>query len=207
MPPQTFEECRSVRIRMIRKLFALLALATIPAFGHSYVMWDENLQGDLSGDHLNPNTLQIFSGSNTLIGSTGNYDRDYFHISLQPGQALTGIFLRDYVSDDDISFLGVQEGTVITEDPNNPNVGNLLGWTFFGTPEIGTDLLPGMGTNWGSIGFTPPLNGSDYTFWLQQTGDPTTYEMEFVVVPEPSTMAVMAGIAGLAALRRRIRKA
>ncbi|MEQ1935503.1 MAG: PEP-CTERM sorting domain-containing protein, partial [Fimbriimonadaceae bacterium] len=173
------------------------------SFGNTVVMWDENVQGDLSGNHLLPNNVSVSVGSNNLIGSTGNSDRDYFHFSLAPGQALTGIILRNYVSMDDISFLAVQEGTFFTEDPNNAHLENLLGWTFFGTPEIGSDLLPVMGSNFGSIGFTPPLTGSDYTFWLQQTGDPTDYHLDFQVVPEPTTLAALTGMAGLLLRRRK----
>lgn len=174
------------------------------AAGHSIVIWDENIQGDLTDDRFNPNPLSLSVGSNVLIGNTGFSDRDYFRFSLAPGQSLTSVYLRGYVSEDDISFLAVQEGTFITEDPLNANVGNLLGWTFFGAPEIGVDLLPLMGSNWGSIGFTPPLTGPEYSWWLQQTGDPTSYVLEFNVVPEPSTLAVTS--LALLGLRRRAKQ-
>lgn len=182
----------------------LVALCTLAAAGHSIVIWDENIQGDLTDDRFNPEFLSLSAGSNVLIGNTGFSDRDYFRFSLAPGQALTSVFLRDYVSVDDISFLAVQEGTFITEDPLNANVGNLLGWTFFGAPEVGVDLLPLMGSNWGSIGFAPPLTGPNYAWWLQQTGDATSYVLEFNVVPEPSTLLVTAGLA--LGLRRRAKR-
>jgi hypothetical protein len=182
---------------------ALITCLAFAAFGHSAVIWNETIQGDLSGDRFNPNNLAISDGTNTLIGSTGFYDRDYFRFSLTPNQSITNIFVRDYVSLDDISFIAVQEGTIITEDPDNANVANLLGWSFFGTPEIGVDILPLMGSNWGSIGFTPPLTGSDYTFWLQQTGDATDYVLDFVVVPEPSTLIATGGLVGLFLKRRK----
>lgn len=183
--------------------FSLLALATLSP---AAVIWDEGLQGDLTGNWLAPQTMAVAVGTNTIIGTTGDSDRDYFHFSLAPGQSLTGIYLRGYAGLDDVSFLAVQEGTFITEDPQAANVANLLGWTFFGSPQLNSDLLPGMGTNWGSIGFTPPLTGSDYSFWLQQTGDFTEYALEFHVVPEPATLAVVGGFLGLA-VRRRLRRA
>jgi hypothetical protein len=169
-------------------------------------MWNEGINGDLSGNRLLPTNLNVVLGSNELIGSTGNTgttDRDYFHISLTGGQKLTKIILRNYVSADDIAFIAVQAGTIITEDPTSANVGNLLGWTFFGTPQIGLDLLAPMGTGSGAIGFTPPLTGSDYTFWIQQTGDPTDYVMDFQVVPEPSSLAALAGLALLLKKKRK----
>lgn len=189
---------------MTFKALCLMGLLGLAACSQAVVMWNETFQGDLSGDRLLPSQLQVSPGSNELIGTTGLSDRDYFHFSLAPGQALTGIIVRDYVSLDDISFLAVQEGTIITEDPLNANVGNLLGWSFFGTPEIGVDILPLMGSNWGSIGFVPPLTGTDYTFWLQQIGDPTSYVLDFQVVPEPSTVIVFAGLVGMV-LRRKSR--
>jgi len=190
------------------KSLAVLSLVTVAAFGHTAIMWDESISGDLTGNHLVPQVVTVGLGSNELIGSTGESDRDYFTFSLQSGWALTGIVLTSYVSNDDISFLAVQEGTFITEDPESPAVGNLLGWTFFGGPEVGTDILPAMGSNWGSIGFTPPLTGSNYAFWLQQTGDLTDYRLDFQVqaVPEPATILATTALFG-ALLRKRKRQA
>lgn len=188
----------------VKRYAALMLGLAVTSIGHAAIMWDESIHGDLTDDRFNPNHLSVSLGSNELIGHTGFHDRDYFRITLAPGQMLTSIILTGYVSIDDISFLAVQEGTFLTEDPLNANVANLLGWTFFGTPEIGVDLLPLMGSNYGSIGFTPPLSGTNYTFWLQQTGDPTDYALDFRVdaVPEPSTLAA-AGVFLLGLARRR----
>lgn len=180
---------------------ALVFLAVQAVAAHSAVIWDESIDGDLTGDRFNPQDLTLSVGSNTIIGTTGFSDRDYFHFWNPLGNMITSVILRSYVSVDDVSFLAVQEGGFITEDPLNANVGNLLGWTFFGTPEVGLDLLPMMGSNWGSIRFTPPLTGPEYSWWLQQTGDETAYVLEFNVVPEPSTLLVTAGLA--LGLRRR----
>lgn len=193
----------SLHIYIGVKSFTLAALLMGPTLACSAVIWDEAIHGDLSNNHLAPDTLTVGIGSNLLIGSTGNYDRDYFHFSLQPGMALTAIILVDYVSEDHYAFIAIQEGTFITEDPENPDVGNLLGWTLFGPHLIGQDLLAPMGQGYGAIGFTPPLTGSDYAFWLQQTGDPTDYVLDFQIVPEPSTWIALLSLAGLTFLRRR----
>ena len=90
-------------------------------------------------------------------------------------------------------------------DANGANPANLLGWALFG-PGVGnmnTNILPTIGTGAGSQGFTPPLTGSDYTFWIQQTGDPCTYHLNFVVVPEPATTFAGAGLAGLLLRRKK----
>lgn len=182
----------------------LVFLAVQAVSAHSAVIWDESIDGDLTGDRFSPQDLTLSVGSNTIIGTTGFSDRDYFHFWNPLGNMITSVILRSYVSVDDVSFLAVQEGGFITEDPLNADVGNLLGWTFFGTPEVGLDLLPMMGSNWGSIGFTPPLTGPEYSWWLQQTGDETAYVLEFNVVPEPSTLLVTAGLA--LGLRRRAKR-
>lgn len=188
---------------MITRTLALSTIFAAAAFGQSNVIWNENVQGDLSGNHLIPDTLQLNVGSNELIGTTGFSDRDYIHFNLAAGQSITGIFLRSYVSDDDSAFIAVQEGTFITEDPENATVGNLLGWKLFGSTDLGTDILPAMGTNWGSMGFVPPLTGANYSFWIQQTGDPTAYTLDFQVVPEPATVIAVGGMFAMLLRKRR----
>jgi hypothetical protein len=66
---------------------------------------------------------------------------------------------------------------------------------------VGRDLLPQMGTASGAMGFTPPLTGSSYTFWIQQLGSTTSYQFDAVVAPEPGSAALL-GCAGMMALRR-----
>lgn len=202
-----------VRVRVLlsvamsqRSRFALSAVlvACLAAPGaRAAVVWNESIDGDLSGNRLIPTTLAMGTGSNEIVGTTVHDDRDYFRFSLSPGQALTQIVVRGYEGVDEFSFLAVQAGTVITEDPIAPDVGNLLGWSLWGTADIGNDILARMGTGQGAIGFVPPLTGSNYAFWLQQTGDETSYRLDFVVVPEPATLAVLAAGVGCVARRRR----
>lgn len=189
--------------RFTAAFFAFLVVCVAAPGASAAVIWDESLDGDLSGNRLIPTTLSVGVGSNEIIGTTVHDDRDYFRFSLSPGQALTQIIVRNYVGVDEFSFLAVQAGTVITEDPIAPDVSHLLGWSLWGTADIGNDILARMGTGQGAIGFVPPLTGSDYAFWLQQTGDETAYRLDFVVVPEPATLAALALGAGIFAGRRR----
>lgn len=169
------------------------------------VLWDESINGNLSNDRLNPTNLALNVGNNHIIGSMDSNDKQYVHFTLAPGMALTQLFVVSYVSQDNAAFIGVQEGSVFTEPAQGANAANLLGYTLWGTEQIGTDILPAMGTGFGSMGFTPPLTGSDYTFWIQQTGDPTDFDLNFVTTPEPGTMSLAIG-AGLLILRRRKKK-
>lgn len=182
-------------------LFAGISLACL---SQSQVIWDEGVHGDLSDDRLAPTSVSLGLGDNVLIAAMGGSDKEYFHIRLAPGMSLTSIIVDSYVSDDDFAFIGLQEGMVFTEDPLTANPENMLGWTLWGTGDEGQDLLSRMASQSGTIGFVPPLGGSDYTFWIQQTGDPTTYQLNFTTVPEPGTLAAIGF--GLAVLAKRRRK-
>jgi hypothetical protein len=101
-------------------------------------------------------------------------------------------------------------GTFFTVSPDEAVEGDLLGYTHFGTgPAAGTatpgnDILDNIGVGPESIGFVPPLPGSDYTFWIQQfNAQPFAYSVDFVVMPEPGSLALLPGIALLVVLRSR----
>lgn len=172
------------------------------------VVWDESIHGDLSGNRLAPTNLSLGLGTNAVIATSVAGDLEYVHMSLPAGGAFTSIVLSGWISEDNVAFIAVQAGTVFTEPPVGTNVANLLGWTHFGPFAVppGEDLLGPMGTGFGAIGFTPPLAGSDFVFWIQQTGPaPTTYRLDFNVVPTPGgagLLWVAAGL-GLSARRRR----
>lgn len=189
------------RFAIFGALFACLGSA------QAQILWNESVNGDLSGDRLNPTNLSFAAGNNRILGTMGSTDKEYVHFTLAPGMALSQIIVVDYQSGDPISFIGVQAGNTFTEPASGTEVANLLGYTLFGTDHIGTNILPAMGTGSGSMGFTPPLTGSDYTFWIQQTGDTTTYDLNFVTtVPEPGTLSLGVGAALLLLKRRRARK-
>lgn len=176
------------------------------------IVWNESVNGDLSGDRFNPTNLTLHAGSNTLIATSGNAtlpngDREYVHFTLPAGTSLVGLVNVSYVgTGDDTAFIAVQAGSTFTEPPTGTTVGNILGYHHFGPNEgtIGLDILPDMGNAFAAIGFTPPLTGSNYTFWIQQVGSPCTYEFNFQVVPTPGTAGLVAA-AGVVLLRSRRR--
>lgn len=197
-----------------RNLLTLAAL--LPTAGALGAGWNEAVDGDLSGDYQNPTVISLVPGVNTIRATSGaaaTIDLEYFRLDLPAQGQIDAIYLRDFVTtSDSTAFVGVQAGTSFTfpADDAFANIGALLGWTHFGLYEgdgVGGNILPAMGSNFGSIGFAGPLTGPSYTFWSQQQGQPITYELEFVVsngVPEPATLtgAVAALLAGVLGRRR-----
>jgi hypothetical protein len=199
---------RLVARRSLGSCLGVMAMVCAAGSAAAVPLYSESVSGDLSGNRAAPTNLGTLTlGTNVLNGTTGNSDRDYFRVTVAAGQTLSAITLLTYQSADGRSFLGVQSGSVITEDPNSANVANMLGYTHFGfatAASQGTNILDDIGAGFGAIGFVGTLGPGTYTFWLQQLGAATTYSLDFVTVPSPGALGVMmAGMAGLGCRRRR----
>lgn len=191
---------RCVSVTVAASAALLLAAPALGQFGY-----DELVDGDITGDRAMPLSLLADIGVNTLSGTVVDGDRDYFSFEVPAGAELVAINLAEYDSPDFAAFLGVQTGSEITVDPDNPDSAPLLGYVLYGPMTEGTDVLDDMGSAFGAIGFTGALPAGQYSFWNQQTGpDLTSFTLEFVIapVPAPAGLGVLAG-AGLLASRRR----
>jgi hypothetical protein len=165
----------------------------------SVVVWDESTQGDLSGSRNAPTTLTLNLGSNDLFATTQAGDLEYITFAVPAGNLLSGLFLRDYGGPDGTAFIGVQAGTTFSVDSGTAQPADLLGYTHFGPVpgNVGSDLLPLMGSGPGAEGFTSPLPADSYTFWLQQLGQPASYQLDFVMTPIPEPTMAPLYAAGL----------
>jgi hypothetical protein len=207
--------------RPMTKLACYCAFLLVTANAYAISVYDESIHGDLSGNRLAPTQLTMSAGVNSLAATTGRtfiddevvFDQEYVRVDLPADHQLTAIRLMSYSSFDGTAFIGVQDATTFSFDPDDAldNIGTLLGYAHFG-PDAGNnsgdDILPSIGLGAGAIGFAPPLFGSSYTFWLQQTGSNTTYQLDFVVagVPEPAAAVsmLMASVLLVLARKRRV---
>lgn len=191
-----------------RKLFLASYLFFVlgSTMAQAQIVWDEGSNGDLSGDRLNPTNINLAMGVNGLIVTTVSGDLDYFHVHLGQGMQVDQLNLVSWSGIDQRGFMALQEGSVFTEPPVGTDVSKLLGYSHIGpgAGNLGMDLLPFLAAGPGSMGFTPPLKGSDYSFWLNQTGgNAVTYRMDFVVTPEPCSILALTGIVMAVARRRK----
>lgn len=193
--------------RVSALLVAPIAL-TLVTGAQAGVIWNETGNGDLSDNWLVPSSAALNLGSNTIAGTSGerddgSVDRDYITIFIPAGLILSEIIHVDYFSNDQVAFVGVQQGSTMP-DPNTVTAESLLGWTLIGPSTVGTDLFNGLSTpRYPGGGFLPLVEGpATYTFWIQQTGESTLYEIDFVTVPTTGVAgALLCGL--LTGARRR----
>ena len=127
----------------------------------------------------------------------------FFSFTTAEGEESSAMILDQWISEDDLGFLGVVEGDFFDVDPANLDVTQLLGYVQPGTTFDGEDILPAMGQGPGFHGFTGPLGAGTYSFWIRQGGvDLTTQDIHFVVTPAPGGISFL-GLAGLFPRRRR----
>jgi hypothetical protein len=165
-------------------VFSLLFALSAPAIAGD---WDEVIDGDLSDNRLAPTTLNLTLGSNlvsaTQQGNAFGRDVDYLTTVVPVGTQLSQLLVTGYVETvvGNLAFLGVQAGSTFTVDFDAAKAGDLLGGTVIGNFSVNTNILPITGVLGGAIGFSPPLPPGSYTWWFNQTGDPSSVDMDFVI--------------------------
>jgi hypothetical protein len=190
--------------------FALISwLAFFAQSAAGATLWNESVQGDLSGDRLAPTDLgALVPGTSSILGSTITGDLDYFTFTVPAGAAFTEMRLAAYGASNP-AFIAIQMGAVFTEAPATVNPANLLGYLHPGPSHVGSDVLDNMAASNLLLppaqGFSVPLGPGAYVFWVQQTSPtPSSYTWDVVVVPEPTAAALLgAGLGALALVRRR----
>jgi len=191
-------------------LTAIFHAAPLLCFGAAYI---ESVNGDLSGDRLNPTQFTLEVGVNTLTGSVISGDLDYLTINIPSGFEFTSFSLTSYTGTGTLtkSFVGIQSGTTFTVTPATATAGSLLGYAHFGPTGAQGEILDDMGNGAGAMGFTPPLPAGDYTFWIQETSGTVRnygFTLNVAPVPEPAAWTLCLaglGIIGLCARRAGLR--
>ena len=196
-------------------LTAALFAVSLASGAQAATAWDEAVSGDLANLGATPTAVSFAAGSNLVRGSTGRdgagvVDRDYFTFTVAPGwqlETLTVLPGSTFLGGAAASFIAMQTGPVMTVDPTSGSAAGLLGWWLYNENDIGNDILQQMGSSPGAVGYSGPLPAGTYTVWVQETGTGVAaYGFDFAVtqVPEPaSALLLLAGVAGLAALRRQ----
>ncbi len=170
----------------------------------------ESVSGDLSNDSSAPTVINVQSGSNLVAGQTTSFnpfDRDIFTFTLDSMLQLDRIVLNDYNGPfGQGSFFALQAGSSISLDNPLEHLGNALIGVQPGL-QASDDILDDLQTPlFGGVGFSAPLTADTYTFWLQETGGSTRYELDFQVstVPVPAAFwLLISGIVGLLVLGRK----
>jgi hypothetical protein len=170
-------------------------VAGFAALAPADVIYSESVSGDLSNSGLAPTVLTVSPGSNELSGTTGKntagvVDRDYFSFTVPAASVLSSLVLMpgtQTLGPLGASFIGIEAGPQVTVSTSATDATGLLGWVHYDTADIGTDVLPLMGTSGlGATGFAPPLPPGTYSFWVQEASvGSVNYGFDFVITPTP----------------------
>lgn len=199
-------------IKSLKAAVLLLLGALLTASAQSAVVWTENLNGDLSSNAAAPTAISFRDGSNIINGSVVNPadTRDYVTFIIGADQFLVALTLLGY---DDLGTAATNDGNrgfhAINSGGTSFVPGAATAASFLGgdhlTPPVGVNLLPNLANaTMAGTGFTVPLGPGTYSYVIQQTGPQHTgYSLDFMVVPEPSSLILLITAGSVVALRRR----
>ena len=191
-----------------RNTLSLVALSAASAT-HA-VTYVESVDGDLSGDYIEPTPIALDVGAdNFLIGSLagGESDLDLFTLAVPDGAALTALHVVEFGGGGNGSFIGLQPGSGLSANPvPSQAFPDAIGYAIIGELDaaVDKDVLD-------TITASPPFNGATslpagtYAGWLNETGAGSTYELQFVVtaIPEPQVGLLLSVFGAVALIRRK----
>ncbi len=141
----------------------------------------ESVSGDLSDNPQQPTVIQVDEGENRVRGQTidNPTDPDFFTMVVPPGLEITSLSLSEFelISNpsDGGSLIALEAGPRITDVNSSDNlVGFVIAGDASGT-EVGDELLDDLGGS--------PLGPGSWTFWIQNTGSVTAYELTALAQP------------------------
>ena len=164
---------------------------------------------DLSGVGAAPTAFTLIDGSNTVSNTVVNaaaanlpnaQDVDIFSVTVPTGSTLTSVELSQFVSADDVGFIGLVQGSSFPVDNAAAGVdtSGFLGLSLFGNGNpgdalTGTNILDALATG-GNTGLTAGTDfigfnaadglagGDTFTFLVQQLGNsPIDFTLDFDV--------------------------
>ena len=175
------------------------------------IVHDESSDGELSDSGPSPTSVTFGVGVNTIQGSLGGLgsgggggasngnDADIFTFTLAAGQTVDSITTTR--SDGNQGFIGYSNTASIVAFSDSASLGAAVqAGGLFGNGSVG-------GASAGGLAPIPStLGAGDHTFILQETVTPVDFSISFNVVqavPEPSSAALLSGLALLGFARRR----
>ena len=198
-----------MKYRLTSLLLFGLMLTAAPALAQGLIH-DEAVDGDLSDAGTTPTSFVFGLGTNTIQGTlgpstggtgatNGSSDADFFTFTLGAGQTITS-FSTTRSGPGTQAFVGYSNSGAISAI----SAAGLDGGDLFTNAST---LAP---TGDPSLGPIPTTFGAgDHTFIFQETGaGPIEYSATFTVaqvVPEPSSAALLGGLAMVGFIRRRRR--
>ena len=197
------------------KTFVFMIITGATARGQIFeVIFRESLDGDASSVAENPSVLDLFVGNNVIEGSVTRSnelavgDIDFFQFTIETGERLEGVFLRD-IWPDDRAFHAIGAGSIgiVPSGPEAGDTSQYLGSAHLDPVRANVNLLHDLANPIAGTGFEPPLGPGTYTYVIQQTGAVVTnYEMHFQVVPEPAGEIITCVFLFAAAIRFRSKR-
>jgi len=191
-----------MKFKHLPLMLGMLLMAS-PSFAQ--VIHNEAVDGDLSDSGPAPTSFGVFAtGTNTIQGSLGassggsgatnGNDADFFTFTLGAGQSVNSISTTR-TGPGGGSFIGYTNANSIS----SITTGGLTSGTLFSNGAL-------SGNSSGLTAIPTTLGAGDHTFILQETGAAVDYSISFNVVqaiPEPSSAALLGGLAMVGFIRRR----